>query len=114
MQTYVNIFPSSVFWMSMEVIPRAILSKIRQLMFAFLWSGQRAKVRLHLCRWDLLARSKHSGGWGLRNLVYFNSALIANTYWRALNVDSIWNRLLQGKYLGNTPFIDWIQLPTHL
>jgi hypothetical protein len=83
MQTYVNIFPSSVFWMSMEVIPRAILSKIRQLMFAFLWSGQRA-------------------------------ALIANTYWRALNVDSIWNRLLQGKYLGNTPFIDWIQLPTHL
>jgi hypothetical protein len=64
----------SVFWMSMEVIPRATLTKIRQLMFTFLWSGQRTKARLPLCRWDLLTRPKHSGGWGLRNLFYFNSA----------------------------------------
>ena len=28
-----------VYWMSMEVIPRSVLNKIRKLMFHFLWSG---------------------------------------------------------------------------
>jgi hypothetical protein len=55
----------SVFWMSMEVIPRTILNKIRKLMFDFLWSGNRDKHQFHLCRWDILSRPKNCGGWGL-------------------------------------------------
>jgi hypothetical protein len=67
----------SVFWMSMEMIPKSVLNRIRQLMFEFMWSGQKATHHFHLCRWDLLARPKHCGGWGLRNLATFNSA-----YWK--------------------------------
>jgi hypothetical protein len=31
----------SIYWMSMETIPRSVLSKIRKLMFHFLWNGHK-------------------------------------------------------------------------
>jgi hypothetical protein len=103
----------SVFWMSMEVIPRTILNKIRKLSFAFLWSGHKEKFQFHLCRWDLLARPKICGGWGLINLPTFNSALLANTFWRALTHGNIWNIILLGKYLGNSSIFAWLRKSSH-
>jgi hypothetical protein len=90
----------SIFWMSMEVIPKSFLTRIGQLMFAFLWSGLKVMHHFHLCRWDLLERPKHCGGWELRNLVTFNSTLLANTFWRALTVDSIWHIIIFDKNMG--------------
>jgi len=78
-----------VFWMSLERIPTSILNHIRQLCFSFLWGGQKVNHHYHLCRWDLFARPKHCGGWGLRNLSTFNTTLLANSLWRALTVDRI-------------------------
>jgi hypothetical protein len=103
----------AVFWMSLEVIPKSILNKLCSLSYAFLWSGHKEKFQFHLCRWDLLARPKICGGWGLKNLPLFNSALIANTYWRALTHGSIWNKILLGKYLGNSLISTWLRKSSH-
>jgi hypothetical protein len=104
----------SVFWMSMELILKSVLNRIRQSMFEFLWSGQKAKHhRIHLCRWDLLARPKRCGGWGLRNLTMFNTALLANSFWRALMVDNIWHKILVDKYLGEFSVVDWLRKTAH-
>jgi hypothetical protein len=102
-----------VFWISLEVIPRTILNKICKLSCSFLWSGHKEKFQFHLCRWDLLARPKICRGWGLKNLPTFNSALIENTFWRALTHGSIWNIILLGKYLGNSSISTWLRKSYH-
>jgi hypothetical protein len=103
----------SVFWMSLKVIPRSILTRIQQLMFTFLWSGHKASFHFHICRWDLLTRPKRCGGWRLRTLITFNSTLLANTFWRALTVDSIWHIILLDKYLGDTSIFYWLCNSSH-
>jgi len=102
-----------VLWMSLEVIPKTILNKLCILSYAFMWSEHKEKFQFHLCRWDLLARPKICGGWGLKNIPLFNSALIANTYWRALTHGSNWNKIILGKYLGNSLISTWLRKSSH-
>jgi hypothetical protein len=52
-----------------------------------------------------LTTSKRAGGWGLRNLSTFNTALLANSFWRAVNLDSIWHRILVEKYMGSLKLV---------
>jgi hypothetical protein len=92
----------AVYWMALDTIPRSILNKIRQLMYSFLWTGGNNKHSLHLCRWDIIAKPKAVGGWGLRNLALFKQALATKTLWRVLTQDGIWHRIIHGKYI--TPF----------
>jgi ribonuclease HI len=103
----------SVFWMSLEKIPSSILKLLRRLSFNFLWSGQNDIQRFHLCSWETLSRPIQAGGWGLKNLAIFNTALLANSFWRALTHDNLWHRVIIDKYLGNLPLIDWIRKPSH-
>jgi hypothetical protein len=78
-----------------------------------MWSGQKENHHYHLCRWDLLARPKHCGGWGLINLTTFNTTLLENTLWRVLTVDNIWQRILWDKYLGGSSVVDWLRKSNH-
>jgi hypothetical protein len=73
-----------IFWISMEALPRSILSMIRKVMFHFLWNGHSESQHYHLCRWEALSRPKKLGGWGFRNILFFNKALNTNTLWRLL------------------------------
>jgi len=45
------------------------------------------------------------------DLSLFNTALLANSLWRAVSSDSIWNRIIADKYLGSRPLASWIRLP---
>jgi hypothetical protein len=67
-------------------------------------------IKIHLCRWDLLSRPKKNGGWGLRNLVLFNTTLNVNTLWRVLTQQGIWHKVLRDKYLKNSTVINWYRL----
>jgi hypothetical protein len=69
----------SVYWMSMELIPRSILNKIRKMMFDFLWSGSKSNHQFHLCRWDMLSRPKKCGGGASRI-----SLFLIRLYWSIL------------------------------
>jgi hypothetical protein len=57
--------------MAIVVVPTSILTKIRQLIYDFIWSGGRKEHGLHLCNWSHLAKLKRLGAWGLKNPFLF-------------------------------------------
>jgi hypothetical protein len=102
-----------VYWMSMEALPRSILTKLRKMMFHFLWKGHSNSQQYHLYRWEVLSRPKKHVGWGIRNLTQFNLALNIVTLWRALTQESIWHQVIRDKYLLNSTLINWFRMPCH-
>jgi hypothetical protein len=90
-------------------VPNSVLVKIRQLIFSFLWSGCSERKRMHLCNWETIARPKKAGGWGLRNLFFFNKALAANTLWRVLTKAGIWHNVIKDKYLPYSSVSTWFR-----
>jgi hypothetical protein len=46
------------------------------------------------------------------NLSTFNTALLANSFWRAVSIDSIWHRIIMDKYLRSWPLATWIRKST--
>jgi hypothetical protein len=90
-------------------IPSSVLHRIRQVVFNFLWDGKRKKKGFHLCNWQLIARPKKYGGWGLRNLFSFSRAMATNTLWRALMLDGLWHRVLKDKYFPYVSVARWLR-----
>ena len=86
------------YWMALTTIPVFFLDKIRKLIYNFLWTGCSEKPHFHLCSWDMIAKPKLLGGWGLRNIFLFNRALAANSLWRVLMKDGIWHKVIKDKY----------------
>jgi hypothetical protein len=95
----------SVFWMSLEKIPSSILNLLRRLSFNFLWNGQKDTHRFHLCSWNIISKPIKAGGWGLKNLAIFNTALLANSFWRALTHNSLWHRVILINTWEKSPFL---------
>jgi hypothetical protein len=50
------------------------------------------------------------GGWGIRNLTYFNQALMENTLWKVLMQGGIWNRVVKDKYISNCSIFNWFRM----
>jgi hypothetical protein len=86
-----------------------VLTKIRKLMFDFLWAGGGNKQRIHLCNWETLAKPKDLGGWGFRNLFLFSRALAANSLWHALFKDGIWHNVVKDKYFPYHSVETWLR-----
>ena len=89
----------SVYWMTIAIIPKGILKLIRQKIFHFIWVGAEDNRKVHLENWELLSLSKHSGGWGLRNLYYFGRDLALKSLRRGIFGKGLWNDVLKSKYL---------------
>jgi len=98
--------------MTLERIPKKVINSIQRLSSNFLWNGTGRKHNFHLCGWEVLTRPKKTGGWGLKNLVYFNTALLASSFWRATNLNSIWHRIVADKYFGSLHFCEWLRKPS--
>jgi hypothetical protein len=45
------------------------------------------------------------GGWGLKNLPFFQRALSANTLWRILMKPGLWSKVIKAKYFPQIRFI---------
>jgi hypothetical protein len=101
-----------VYWMALESILMSVLNRIRQLMFNFLWSGSSVKQHIHLCKWEIIAKPKIFGGWGIRNIYLFNRSLVENTLWRVLMKDDIWHRVIKDKYLPYSSVFTWLRSTT--
>jgi hypothetical protein len=52
----------SFFWMALVVVPIAVLTKIRKLIFDFLWMGGHKEHVIHLCSWVRIEKPKPLGG----------------------------------------------------
>jgi hypothetical protein len=97
-----------VYWMALAKIPATILRSIRQLIFSFLWTGSKT-TGYHLCNWETISKPKKMGGWGLRNLPFFNRALLANTLWRIIMKPGIWSKVIKAKYFPQLPVLFWLR-----
>jgi hypothetical protein len=98
-----------VYWMALTSVPTSILSKIRQLIFYFLWIGGHKNHGINLCNWIQIAKPKRLEGWGLKNPFLFNRVLTTNSPWRVLMEDGIWHRLIIDKYLPYTSMDTWLR-----
>lgn len=87
------------YWFGLRWLPSSILKGLQSRLFHFLWSGK-AKVRKwHLSSWYSLCWAKDRGGWGLKNLDWFNWAMLAKSLWRALTDGGLWSSVIRTKYL---------------
>jgi len=100
-----------VYWASIAKIPKGIIHKIRKICFHFLWAGNEEKKSYPLIRWENMAMLEDLGGWGIKNLIWFNKDLTANSRWGFIHNDMLWGRVLSSKYLKGRNKIDWIRQP---
>jgi hypothetical protein len=102
----------AVYWMTLERIPNKVITLLRRLSCRFLWNDRVDNHRFHLCKWQSLYRPRKAGGWGLKNLSFFNSALLACSFWRAITHSSIWQKVILDKYLCSLPLLHWLRKPS--
>jgi hypothetical protein len=101
-----------VYWMSLFLIPKYVIEKIKKLSLNFLWSRDREKRGITLVKWKRVALPKDMGGWGIKYLSLFAKALSAKCVWRLITVDGLWSQVMKQKYIELDFMEDWIRSPT--
>jgi hypothetical protein len=64
------------YYMSLFPIPVSVTSHIEKLQRDFLWGGMGEEFKYHLVSWEKVCTPISNGGFGIRNLVMFNRALL--------------------------------------
>ena len=98
-----------VYWISLAWVPIGILNKIRSICSKFLWSGKEDKQILPWVVWDNIEKPKEWGGWGIKQIKPFASALAAKSIWRILSENNLWTSVVRRKYIDPIPLDDWIR-----
>lgn len=78
----------------------------------FLWAGKSDSFKFHLVAWEGIASPKLYGGWGLKNLFFFNQALCAKSLWRVLFSRGFCHKVIRSKYIECPIVCDWIWNPS--
>ncbi|KAK2449929.1 hypothetical protein QL285_009079 [Trifolium repens] len=89
-----------VFFLSFFKMPTKVRMKIVRLQRKFLWGGSSGdKEKISWVSWKDVCRPKEEGGLGVKDLLWFNLALLAKWRWRLLmEHGSLWKRVLGAKY----------------
>eukprot|EP00253_Pinus_taeda_P030816 PITA_30816 len=98
-----------VYWMTLAWIPCGILNRLQNICARFLWKGHHIGKQFAWVKWVTIARPKHWGGWGIKNLDLFAKALAAKLGWNLLTTDSLWSRVAQSKYIQPMHLMDWFR-----
>ena len=98
-----------VYWMSLAPLPATILQKLRSIMFNFLWGSLVNNRKYHLVCWNDMSWPKKFGGWGIKNLLWFNISLRLKNLWRLLHSKGLWFHVIHIKYMKCTSVIEWLR-----
>lgn len=97
--------------MSLAWIPRGILSRIQTLCCRFLWKGNQTGRIFAWVKWDALNLPKKWGGWGIKKLEDFSSALVVKLGWQLISSNSLWIKVAVSKNIFALNVMDWIRQP---
>lgn len=89
-----------LYFLSFYKIPTFILNRLKRLQCHFFMGGSLGEKRKIACvSWDVVCKSKEKGGLGVKNLEWFNIALLGKWVWRLLvGNNALWSKLLIFKY----------------
>lgn len=97
--------------MELAWIPRGILSRIQTLCCRFLWKGKQSGRIFSWVKWEALSLPKKWGGWGIKKLEDFSSALATKLGWQLITSDSLWTRVATSKYIAPLNLMEWLTQP---
>ena len=98
-----------VYWFSLFKVLKGIIDKMRKMIFHFLWAGKQKSFKFHLVEWEAISKPQFLGGWGIKNLSFFNLALCAKCISRCLFDNGLWGKVIRVKYLKNIPLSIWLR-----
>ena len=103
-----------IYYMSFFKLPGRVADLLEKMMREFLWdTGENGRGR-SLVAWDLVVRSKDTGGLGLGNLKKKNLALLGKWLWRfPWEQQSLWARVIKSKNMGCKTMVGtqkWLQM----
>lgn len=85
------LFALPVFLMSLFIAPASVVKKLERIFRNFLWNDKENLHRAHLVGWEVVNCPKDKGGLGIKQLHYFNIALIMKWLWRfGCERDALW------------------------
>lgn len=94
----INVIPSNHFQCFLD--PKSVIEEFDKTRNSLLWNHDRGAHKLHHFSKDLAMKSKDSGGLGLKDLHYINTAFLAKKFWNLLlDKENLLFQVLQGKYL---------------
>lgn len=66
----------------------------------FIWGGSDEKSKIHWVRWNLVCKSKESGGLGIKSIEEFNLSLSIKWKWRVLveKKEAVWKKIVKATY----------------
>ncbi|GKV40202.1 hypothetical protein SLEP1_g47870 [Rubroshorea leprosula] len=95
------------FYMSLLLMPKAVISKLISIQRNFLWGGPELKRKIDWVKWDLICCSKEKGGLGVQDLRRRNWALLGKWWFHfGDGAANLWKQVLRDKYYGGKEVVD--------
>ena len=98
-----------IYWMSIAWIPKGNLEKLCRICFTFLWQGKKENPSRPWVKWEIITIPKALGGWGIKNIFRFSSALVVKCGWRLISTTILWTEVILQKYITQSTLIDWVR-----
>ena len=97
-----------IYWFSLFRVPTCVMVCLWRLFFKFIWSGKGEFSITHLADWESLSLPSYWGGWGFKNLKFFNISLYAKSLWRGVSRTGLWGDIICSKYMKRLSFTSWL------
>ncbi|GKV34792.1 hypothetical protein SLEP1_g43134 [Rubroshorea leprosula] len=96
-----------IFYMSLFLMPKCVVSELISIQRAFLWGGVELKRQIPWVKWEYICLSKNKGGLGVLDLCRKNWALLGKWWFRLGDgVEGLWKKVVREKYYGGREEVD--------